>query len=91
MAKKIAYKSKIEIKGPRAASMDGFGILNKAGEFWTPRTFDNEAAAVAFFIEFWKRPGFTTIPPMSDFKFIPVRSRVTARSPAVLAKQSEGR
>ena len=86
MAKGIVYKAKVAVKGPRAVSMNGFGILNGAGDFWTPNLFETEADARAYWVRFWKQPGFEKVrAKWSDYSVIPVRARITARRVPVLA------
>lgn len=92
MAKKIVYKAKVTIKAPRSNSKDGYGILNKYGDFWSPHLFTSEGAAKEYLIEYWKQPGFEkTRAKLSDFKVVPARSRITARRVSATMAKEGGR
>lgn len=55
--------------------MQRIGILNHVGEIWTPETFDNEAAAMAYIANYTRRwPSMD----LSNHRPVPVRVTVTA-------------
>jgi hypothetical protein len=66
-------------KKPKSSSMDGYGILNRFGDFWSPRLFNSPAEAKSYFDYFWQSPGFAgKEPKWSDYKVVAARSRITA-------------
>jgi len=38
----------------KSAYRDGWGILNRFGDLWTPHVFDTEAKAQAHFEKYWR-------------------------------------
>lgn len=75
----MAEKTPKKATAPRSASKDGYGILNRFGDFWSPHLFNSEAEAKSYFDGYWRAPGFQgQEPKWSDYKVVSARSRIIA-------------
>jgi hypothetical protein len=60
---------------PKPRIEEGWGILNKFGEFWTPTTFESPDLALAHLKQFWRNDDKV----LEDFTFVPITRTITIR------------
>ena len=62
----------------KAATRDGWGILNRFGDLWSPAIFDTQDHAKAYFDKYWAEfpKGAPGVPPAwTDYKVVWCRQR----------------
>lgn len=69
----------------KPAYREGFGILNKQGDFWSPNIFDTEEAAQAYVERFWAGSNDMDL---GQFTIVPAQQRITI-TPAGRSKLQE--
>lgn len=59
----------------RPAYRDGFGILNKVGDFWSPDIFETEEKAQQHVEDYWR--GAKGVIDLGQFTIVPARQRIS--------------